>query len=605
MRTRSRYRLTPLVLALAAPVLADTNVGGLIVEDTTWTAAASPYVVTSQLIVGDDAVLTIEPGVTVKVGPNLSVLVGSTAFGGATLIARGTADLPITITSDTPTPHAGDWAQLVLGEGLVDAVTDPDTGEYLSGSILEHCSVGFAGGANATTAFRVFNCSPYLADLTIHDMSAQGMLLYPRTGKPAHLRDCAFLRITAPTAKGGALYIGGENAPHVFERCRFEDNTGDWGGAVYAYPEGPAFIECTFLNNHSGVFGGAVYAYRRYQSYDRCTFEGNSATREGGALWSTDGGLTLTDCTFTDNHVDDALAEGGAVQIDGGVSTVLRCRFIGNSARGSSAHAHGGALRLVGTNGVSTIQDCSFEGNSAWVDDDLALGGALYVGDAHVIGNTFIGNSASGQTAAARVHGGAVDLHGQGGRFESNIFEGNSATGIDPKGGAVWLESLGVHLVGNTFLNNTCSEQGGAVYIASRCSLAGDPAARVFNTFSGNQGGLGSDIYNAVAYDPNGKNDVDASYVCWGTSDLAQIAARINDFLDDSSHSVVGFVPPAPGCANGCTADWNNDAAVDTQDFIAYLNTWSAKSPGADLDGNGTVNTADFIAFLNLWAAGC
>ena len=57
--------------------------------------------------------------------------------------------------------------------------------------------------------------------------------------------------------------------------------------------------------------------------------------------------------------------------------------------------------------------------------------------------------------------------------------------------------------------------------------------------------------------------------------------------------------------ADPCVADFNGDGAVNTQDFIAYLNAWSARDPRADVNADGVVNTQDFIAFLNLWSAGC
>ena len=59
-----------MLLSLAAD--ASTNVGGTISTSTTWTAANSPYVVTSNIVVqGASApVLTIEPGVTVKFNSN-------------------------------------------------------------------------------------------------------------------------------------------------------------------------------------------------------------------------------------------------------------------------------------------------------------------------------------------------------------------------------------------------------------------------------------------------------------------------------------------------------------------------------------------------------
>ena len=54
-----------------------------------------------------------------------------------------------------------------------------------------------------------------------------------------------------------------------------------------------------------------------------------------------------------------------------------------------------------------------------------------------------------------------------------------------------------------------------------------------------------------------------------------------------------------------CTADFNGDGAVNTQDLIAYLGAWSVSDDSADINGDGLVNTQDFIAFLGLWVAGC
>lgn len=54
-----------------------------------------------------------------------------------------------------------------------------------------------------------------------------------------------------------------------------------------------------------------------------------------------------------------------------------------------------------------------------------------------------------------------------------------------------------------------------------------------------------------------------------------------------------------------CTADWNSDGVVNTQDFLAYLNEWVTGSAAADLNDDDTVNTQDFLAFLNAWTAGC
>lgn len=54
-----------------------------------------------------------------------------------------------------------------------------------------------------------------------------------------------------------------------------------------------------------------------------------------------------------------------------------------------------------------------------------------------------------------------------------------------------------------------------------------------------------------------------------------------------------------------CLADWNAGGTVDTLDFTAYLNDWTAKKPEADLNGDGAVNTLDVTVWLNVWTFGC
>jgi hypothetical protein len=48
-----------------------SQVGGTITSDTTWTAANSPYIVTSTIIIPENVILTLEPGVTVTAQPSI------------------------------------------------------------------------------------------------------------------------------------------------------------------------------------------------------------------------------------------------------------------------------------------------------------------------------------------------------------------------------------------------------------------------------------------------------------------------------------------------------------------------------------------------------
>lgn len=54
---------------------AETPVGGPITSDTTWTAAGSPYVMNNSVTVNDGVTLTVEPGVRVEGGTDMSLFV--------------------------------------------------------------------------------------------------------------------------------------------------------------------------------------------------------------------------------------------------------------------------------------------------------------------------------------------------------------------------------------------------------------------------------------------------------------------------------------------------------------------------------------------------
>ena len=58
-------------------------------------------------------------------------------------------------------------------------------------------------------------------------------------------------------------------------------------------------------------------------------------------------------------------------------------------------------------------------------------------------------------------------------------------------------------------------------------------------------------------------------------------------------------------CGAGCPADFNGDTAVNTLDFVAFLNAFVAGDAAADFNGDTAVNTLDFVAFLNAFVAGC
>lgn len=106
---------------------------GTVAQSATWQAINVPYQLNGELYVQGDAspVLSLQAGVQLLMGRDASIWVGYNGRGG--LKANGTADAPVTITSDAPTPSAGDWQAIGFYEGTI------------AGSQLVHTTVAYGG----------------------------------------------------------------------------------------------------------------------------------------------------------------------------------------------------------------------------------------------------------------------------------------------------------------------------------------------------------------------------------------------------------------------------------------------------------------------------
>ncbi|MDX9910257.1 MAG: GC-type dockerin domain-anchored protein [Phycisphaerales bacterium] len=105
-------------------------------------------------------------------------------------------------------------------------------------------------------------------------------------------------------------------------------------------------------------------------------------------------------------------------------------------------------------------------------------------------------------------------------------------------------------------------------------------------------------LYDNILF--NGSYGPWSVYPCDGTPDLNTITPYISLYID--------FLNPASSNCPACTADYNNDTAVNSSDFLEYLNDYSAQDPCADLapaGGDSAWNSSDFLAFLNAYSAGC
>lgn len=123
-------------------LLSQTEVSGILDQDTVWTKQNSPYHITGNVLVAENVLLTIEAGVVVK----FDTLKGLAIKGE--LNAVGTAAEPIEFTSSVNNIAYGQWKSIEFRDESVDAVFDQN-GFYQSGNIIKHAKISYGGQTNS------------------------------------------------------------------------------------------------------------------------------------------------------------------------------------------------------------------------------------------------------------------------------------------------------------------------------------------------------------------------------------------------------------------------------------------------------------------------
>ena len=338
------------MVVMAAPgVQADTPVGGPICSDTTWDLAGSPYIVTlgGGIVIGCGATLTIEPGVVVAFDAAMPLEVGSAAWGVGTLVARGTEDSPIVFTSIKDPDNAmdpaapGDWTRIYFSDYAVDADFD-EFDDYVSGSVLEHVVVEYAGDAgsaaiyaNSSTPFLNYcevrnnenhgiNCRSIdapgirIENCYIHDNEKGGIYL---DGVKSSIIAGNIISDNTGVAYGGGIWYSGHYGSHTLIGNTITGNTADNGGAISfmgAYYGSHTLTANYIQGNTANGKGGAIYLHNADNiTLSSNTIKGNTANGAGGAIYSSNGdNITLLSNTITGNHT--VTGQTGGIYVTGG-----------------------------------------------------------------------------------------------------------------------------------------------------------------------------------------------------------------------------------------------------------------------------------------------
>ncbi|BAY30640.1 hypothetical protein NIES2107_24850 [Nostoc carneum NIES-2107] len=334
-------------------------------------------------------------------------------------------------------------------------------------NITKNLTIDGAGAANlkisGNNATRIFEVGRHI-NATLRNLSITNGYSTERGGA---VKVVDYGSITVDNCKfnynrggeGGAINIG-YSGKGVVTNSSFDSNDGTLtksgfsSGAIATRGSGDLTVKgCKFTNN-KGVNGGAIYSLLGGLTVDKSEFRNNSSAGDiGGGAVFTDGG--------------DPVGPGTSV---GGAIAIRNSRFEGNKTKGE-----GGALFLYSYGADKMLlENCTVVGNTASLDSKgIARGGALRANNNLTVRNVTFANNTSEQ------QGGAVWLDGGGKKdFINSTFSGNKVT--NDAGGALFVntdKTAPVNITNSTIVNNSAGRACGAVWI-------GDPSAAVTLTNS-------------------------------------------------------------------------------------------------------------------------
>lgn len=449
---------------------------------------------------------------------------------------------------------------------------------------------------------------------------------------------------------GGGINTNSTNGSIIINQSQFEQNIGDFGGAIYSETNITA-NNSVFRNNIANVDGGV---FNNDGPTARLTIrnsiiENNRAINgQGGAIVNESGGTVSAIASIF--RTNQAAVDGGAIRTAQSTLNVDGSQFIGNQAtfggaiessltgnsqitnstfRNNIATQYGGAIQNDSL-GIINIAGSLFESNRTTLFDGGAISNKATLS---INNSTFLNNQAAYRGGAISSAFGTIDVN-----LDSTTFTGNQAA---DSGGAIHQNTGTLTIANSQVLNNQSTQQGGGL------SLFGVTNGRIRQTLiQGNQagdsgggislGGITNLTLDRVALDQNRANlrggglDASLSNNYSGTLDILNSTISGNQSLFNGGGIDINpeFITPinvdgstfagnsagndGGGIAFGPNANWNINNSTFTQNqannrggAIASFGAASlnhvtvANNRAGNLGGGLFSNSIDSIALRN------
>jgi hypothetical protein len=245
---------------------AQTSVQGGIYNNTTWTLANSPYILTGSVVVFPGKTLTIEPGVEVRVTADNTFNTGNMLYleVRGTLVAEGTLNSPIKFTSTQANPSSYNWLGIkILGSqggtfsmdnfaltnsfnGLNNDVAEVGVTHTFNNCIFKDNNYGVQLNANNVYNYCTFqrNGIGQAAQYVYGSLTASNCIYNDNI--------CAFTWVYSPVNVTNCIFNGNTNTINGVSgnltNCIFENN----GNGLYGCSD-LVIDNCTFANNDIAI----------------------------------------------------------------------------------------------------------------------------------------------------------------------------------------------------------------------------------------------------------------------------------------------------------------------------------------------------------------
>jgi hypothetical protein len=246
------------ILLIQQATYAQTSVSGGIYQNTTWTLAGSPYIVTGSIVVFPGNTLTIEPGVEIKINNQTNTNIYIETRG--TINCVGTDNLPIKIHAMYDTLNPVGWQGFVCTSS--------------QGGVLN------ADRFHISNAHTPFGYETPLTNYEYTNCKFSHCFQAVTVANSVNLQNCQF--IDNEVGVYGWSYF-------TINNCSFKDNT----TSIFAYATAIELTNSTFIDNQIGLTF-ASYVFEDMTITD-CQFLNNEL-----ALGSPNNG-TVQNCQFSDN----------------------------------------------------------------------------------------------------------------------------------------------------------------------------------------------------------------------------------------------------------------------------------------------------------------